>query len=107
MGSTFAMTGFLLLTDLVNGNNILTIFIALVVVFFLLGLLLGLNIGSRNKDTKKEKNQITPSDLKNPKQTNALVQDTRENSTGQSYRPGQRRTHSRHRHHKHNSVYTL
>lgn len=107
MRSTFAIYIFSSLTGIVNENNILVIYLSLIVIFFLLGLLFGHNIGVRKKDSRSRKSTIKQDVIKNTRPTNYPVQDSRAKTDGQIYTPERSRTHSRRKHHKHNSMYSL
>jgi hypothetical protein len=109
LGSTFAIFNFSSLAGIVNENNILVIYLSLIVVFFLLGLLFGHNIGARKKETKRKKSAVTQNTLNNTRQPNSPIPDSRVKTDGQIYNPNQSQTHSRrkHKHRKHNSMYPL
>lgn len=77
--------------SLINEANFFVVMIALLVVFFLLGLLSGRLIG-RQKKASKEKNKDTPDEESEASgQTDTLGQDNRDSidsqSSGQSQRP--------------------
>jgi preprotein translocase subunit SecG len=63
------------LAALINSNNFLVLFLALVVVFFLIGLLLGLTINSRKRNTQeKQQTPATEDSTESPEPTNTLEQ---------------------------------
>lgn len=64
--------------NLITGNNFIMIFIALVVIFFLLGLILGLliNSGKRNRNKKDRPASSTESTVEKSTQADPFIQDT-------------------------------
>lgn len=90
------------ITSLLTDTNLWVIYLSLVVLFFLIGLVLGLNIGTRKslpKDVKVPESNDIPNKSRQP-----LIsgQENRENQ--QIYNTNQGH-HSRRRHHKHTSMH--
>jgi preprotein translocase subunit SecG len=82
-----------MLFTLITEANFLVILIALLVIFFLLGIILG-NILTRPRKTPNDQNTDLIKEIKeNPPQVNALGQDNQENikpdpNLGQNRQPG-------------------
>ena len=87
------------LTNLISSNNFMIIFIALVVVFFLLGLILGLTINSVKKSRNLEDKQVPAKDinLEEKKQTDSFEQDSREKIDRQNNSMNQKPTPDKYR----------
>ena len=87
------------LTNLISSNNFMIIFIALVVVFFLLGLILGLTINSVKKSRNLEDKQVPAKDinLEEKKQTDSFEQDSREKIDRQNSNMNQKPTQDKYR----------
>lgn len=105
MGDIISAVGFSLLTSLINDMSIIVIYISLVVLFFLLGLVLGLNIGTRKRIPKNDKTPDTTDSLNKSRQTYVPGQDSREVIDQQVYNTNPEQKHSRHRHHRHSSLH--
>lgn len=86
------------LTSLVNSSNLLTIFITLMVVFFLLGLLLGLNIITRRNRSDSTTTTTIENSRKSDRQTPSLGQEDWERTQRNINTSYPKSKHSRHRH---------
>ncbi len=106
MGNVLTVFGFLTLPGLVNGTNILIIFILLVIVFFLLGIVIGFHINSNKRITKDDITTGKSNTTGKSKTVSAFEQDIiRDDTTHQinnSYHSP-----SHHNHHKHSTKYTI
>lgn len=107
MGDSFAITVSLLTLNLVNSNNILIIFIALITAFFLLGFLLGLCLSCCHKAPPYEKHPEPSGTIKASKPANTLPSSSREKADEQINTPNHKHKHSRHSHHRHHNVHSL
>ena len=87
------------LTNLISSNNFMIIFIALVVVFFLLGLILGLTINSVKMSRSLGDKQAPVKDinLEEKKQTDSFEQDSREKIDRQNNSMNQKPTPDKYR----------
>lgn len=105
MGNVTAVLGLSVFTDLVNDTNILVIYLSLVVLFFLVGLVLGLNINTRKKISKTEKAQKKTENANNTSQT--MVSGQGSSNNGQIPNTVSGTSHSRRRHHRGPSMHIL
>ena len=103
MGNVLTILGFTTLIGLVSGTNFLVVFIALVIVFFLLGMVIGFNINSRKRVTKDDMASGKTNAPGKSRTTNTLGQDGRNNSINPINNSYRGHSHSRHKHHKHSS----
>lgn len=102
MGNTVAILGFSVLTNIVNATNFLVMFIALVVIFFLLGMIMGFNINAKKGNSKEEISSEKTDHTKKSKTANALGQDSRESTDRQIISTFPPRNQSNHNHgHRH------
>jgi hypothetical protein len=106
MGNVLTVFGFFTLTGLVNGTNFIIIFISLVIVFFLLGMVIGFHINSNKHVTKDDITTEKTNTSGKSRAISTLEQDiTKDNTTHQinnSYHSP-----SHHKHHKHSKKYTI
>ena len=102
MGNVLTILGFTTLIGLVSGTNFLVVFIALVIVFFLLGMVIGFNINSKKRVTKDDMAADKTNASGKSRMITTIGQDGRDaiNQINNSYRG---HSHSRHKHHKHSS----
>ena len=103
MGNVLTIFGFTTLIGLVSGTNFLVVFIALVIVFFLLGMVIGFNINSKKRVTKDDMASGKTDAPRKSRAINTLGQDGRDNVINQINNSYRDHSHSRHKHHKHSS----
>lgn len=99
MGSTMINFAVVMVTGLVNSRNFLAVFIALVIVFFLLGLILGLNINSRKKSSDNKQATTVDNSNENSRQTDTNRQEDWERSNYQNDRIVQKSPTNKNRNH--------
>lgn len=103
MEKTSTILGFSVLTGLVNSTNILIIFITLVIVFFLMGIIMGFHINTKKSNSKDEPSSNKVDALGKLRQTEALGQDNQDILDRQINNSYSKQSHSRHKHHSHSS----
>jgi|GEM_PF-5884096 hypothetical protein len=103
MSNVISVLGHSLISGLIPNTNLYVVYISLVVLFFLLGLVLGLNIETRRKISKEEKTHDTVNASDKTKQTFVTGQDNIENQ--KIYNTYQGHSHSKRRRHKHSSMH--
>lgn len=102
MGKVFTVIECSIITGLFTDTNLWVIYISLVIIFFLVGLILGLNIGTRKRLPKDDK---TPdnNDSQN-KSRQALITGSENKENQQIYNANQVH-HSSHRHHRRSNMH--
>ncbi|MDD3173268.1 MAG: hypothetical protein PHF63_06360 [Herbinix sp.] len=103
MKNAVGFLGSSLLANLTNNLNFYILYITMVVVFFLLGLILGISIETRKKSTNDNMAPTLVDNKKKPNHTDPLVQESKDLEDIQNNRINSGSTHSRHRHNKHHS----
>jgi hypothetical protein len=103
MGCIIYVSG--LLTGLITNTSILVIYLTLIVVFFLLGLTLGLTIQTRRRIPKDTRSSENADPLNRSRQTFVPGQDGRERADRQISPAASEHRHSRHRRHRHSSIH--
>lgn len=103
MGNALAILGFTTLIGLVNGTNFLVIFIAMVIVFFLLGMIIGFHINSKKNNTKDDMSADKTDTSGKSRAINTLGPDDWNNAINQINNSYRGYSHSQHQQHKHSS----
>ena len=106
MVSAMADSGVTLLLNIVNSTNFLIIYSILIVVFFLLGLSLGIHIGTRRRNSADSTlSSGSEEGKKKPKHTENISQSVGEKTDVQNNSSVSRPQQSSHRHRSHHSGY--